>query len=1133
MWYIWLPQKGRFASLFAMEKKPSPPPLNRDKAFISRRRAALSAVVIVAALAGILIGCKSGSNVDQGTRALIDALSKQRLIEPRLSGGFKGSEFRSSRDDAPEIDKAKLDRAGDLIREGLDKGEPQTQLAYARLLLSEGKKLPEAIKYLRGELASSPESAEAHNDLGVCLMLQGKLEDALDEFEVALKYKPDMCEALFNRALCYQQLLLRNPARDYFKHAADVEQDKSWLDEIKRRSDDVSRSPAPPRALANPVAAFDAAFADGRLDDATRLAEQNSELIRTHALWDLTIQHLQSALNNEPAQAQRSLSALEFIGSVLIKRGDSVTADVATYLRKLPNSERQTELRLIRDYVETARPTNTMKAETNAIFQRLEKQFRERGNVVFEALSAFRVADYYYDSKRFTDSLGKLKQLLAMVESREWPYDRARFLNELALETSRLGQDSLAIKYFQQAVSLCSDSPELESRILQYMSFPYVQIGDLDTALESLRDSTKLFLQDVLRSSTLANLAYNYSQIANVYSLRGQHRLALLYAEQALEYSDQGKVFEYSAEYSSFVAVENARLDQVENAEANLKRSFGYVQEMVKGRPRDLTELRVLKNAMEVSVRNGYIQRALGYYDRAESLASRDEGSSLLRIDLMRGRANAYIALGQNYRAQSDLLRAVSVIESYRANIATSDQRSHFLDASHSVFDQLINVYAGSLARSSDAFEMSERSRARTLLDEISQTNASAKGSRSTTSVTPLKLAQVESALPHDLAVLEYSVTSKGTYLFLLTQSDFKMKESSVTTETLDRLTREYVSSLRQIASLNEVNEKAHELYDYLIKPIEQEIEGDINLCIVPDKALHFLPFAGLLDGSGRYLLQTHALSYAPSASVLARCLRQRKPADKLERILAVGNPEFNTENFPNLLPLTDAEKEATQSARFYAPDSVRLLGAQATEPRVRAAMGECEVAHLAVHSLVEETSPWLAALVLTPTIPTQKARLQGNGSPPSTGSARDANDRGINNRSAALAKALPQEPTADPNDGLLYLNELKGMKLPHTRLVVLSSCQSGLGQYYRGEGIVSLVRPLLAAGVPTVVASLWAVDSQATSELMIAFHKQRKLAGVQEAEALRRAQIELARSYEHPYYWAPFIVVGSNSASN
>ena len=118
-----------------------------------------------------------------------------------------------------------------------------------------------------------------------------------------------------------------------------------------------------------------------------------------------------------------------------------------------------------------------------------------------------------------------------------------------------------------------------------------------------------------------------------------------------------------------------------------------------------------------------------------------------------------------------------------------------------------------------------------------------------------------------------------------------------------------------------------------------------------------------------------------------------------------------------------------------------------------------------------------------------------------------------------------------DPDDGLLYLDELYGIKLPRTKLVVLSACQSGLGHYYRGEGIVSLVRPFLAASVPTVMASLWPVDSRATSDLIIGFHRQRTLSGRRAAEALRATQLEMLQQepYRHPYYWAPFIIVGNN----
>lgn len=1128
----------------AMGRRLGNEPLNRRAAFISWRWLAFGAILLLALLVGILIAYKTrGSDVERGTYALVEAFTRRRLIEPRLSGGFRFGEFRPSHEDMSGVKTEEYELARDLITDAAAKGDSSAELPYARVLLSKNEKLPEALKYLRRAVVRAPEGAEAHNDLGVCFIQQGKLEDAIDEFEAALKHRADMPEALFNRALSYQRLLLRDPARNDFNRAAEVERDKSWLIEIKRRIEELSHPPGPENAATSPVAEFDAAFALGRIDDATRLAGENSELLRTHALWDVTIQHLQSAIDGDPERAERALSEIRLIGAVLVeKMSDSITDDVGKYLASVPASDRRTELALIKDYVETSRRTKKTD-ETNAIFERLEREFRARGNYVFEALAAFKVADYYYDSKRFKESIEKLKRLLSSVESRQWPYDRARFLNELALQTSRLGQDSLAIKYFQQAISLCSESPHLESKILQYMSVPYIQLGDIDGALERLRDSTRPFLENVLRSETLANLAYNYSQIAGIYSLRNEHALAQLYAEQALSYSEQAKKPEYAAEFSSFVAVENARLSKVENAEADLKRAFEYLEKIEPGRTRDLTEARVLTNAIEVAARGGDTQRALGYYAKAEGLAALDEGNSLLTIDLLRARANAYIASGQNDRARSDLVRAVSEIERYRANIATGDQRSHFLDASHSVFDQLISLDVGSLDRSAEAFEMSERSRARALLEEISHTAkatepqiagyAGQNSARTTASVAPLTLAGVRSKLPDDLTVVQYSVTSKGTYLFLITRSGLRVKESSATTETLDRLTREYIAALRNIASMEEVNEKARELYDYLIKPVERDIDGVMNLCIVPDKALHFLPFAGLVDGSRQYLFKSHRLNYAPSASVLIRCLEEDEPtlAGKIERILAVGDPKFNSEYFPNLRPLEDAEREADRSARFYAPGSVTLIGAQATEPRVRSAMRECDVAHLAVHCLVDESSPWLAALVLAGA--TQNALLPGRDAAPAKAPTASASSKGAATRSAILTKALPQEPAVDPNDGLLYLNELYGMKLPHTRLVVLSACQSGLGQYYRGEGIVSLVRPLLAAGVPTIVASLWPVDSKATSDLMIEFHKQRKLTGgMHAAEALRRAQIELARTYEHPFYWAPFIVVGGSSAS-
>ena len=1114
----------------------------RRGAFISWGWLAIALFLIIAVPVGILIANKlRGSDVDRGTRALIDAFSKQRLIEPRLSGGFKGGEFRPSRDGTSDIKTGELERARELIMDAVARGDARADLTYARLLLSQGEKPREALKYLRRAVASAPESAEAHNDLGVCFILQGKLEDAIDEFDVALRHKTNMPEALLNRANCYQRLLLRDTAHADLSRVSEIEQDKSWLGEITRRVEEVSRPLAQHDAAIDTVAGFDAAFSNGQIDEARRIADQNSELLRRHCLWELTIQHLQGAVDGDRAKAELALSEMDLIGNVLIAtRSDSIVADIAKYLRNLPDSKRPTELELTKTYVGLMNPFRA-DDEAKIKFARLEQRFRDGANYAFQVFCAFEVGECYYVAKRFRESIEKLQETLSLIGQRQWPRDRARVLNLLAYDHSRLDQDSLAIKYSEQAISLCHKSPELEARILQYVSSPYLRLGDSDAALARLRDSTTLYLENEQWPTRAESLAHNYSQIANIYSLRGRHALALLYGEQALKYSEQANKANYAAEYSSFIAVEHARLSQFDQAETQLNGAFDYLTKLAPGRPRDDTEASILINAGEVATRRGDVPRALQCYEKAEALINLDEGHILPKINILRDRAKAYAASGQTESAHSNLVSAITLIEKNRANIETSDQRIQFLAASHTTFNQLISLDVA-LGLTSEAFDMSESSRARALLEEVSydaeprkrlssNPQSSTNDPRQSGHVNPLKLDEVQSQLPEDLTLLEYVVTPLRTYLLLVTRSRIKILESSATTEILDRLVHDYVSDLQQMAPLDEVNDKARLLYDYLIRPVEEEISGNANLCIVPDEALHFLPFAALVDQSGEYLIKSHRLTYAPSASLLVRCMKEylAKPTTGFEKILAVGNPEINRDSFPNLPSLPFAETEAAEAKRFYGPGSVVLTREKATEPGVLAAMIGCDIAHLALHCMIEEGSPGLAALMLAGA-DSGKTGVRNGLKPASDAGSRTLTSGAIKRN--ALSGALPEEPVEDPNDGLLFLRELQHIKLPHTKLVVLSACQSGLGQYYRGEGIVSLIRPFLASGVPTVAASLWPVNEQATADLMIEFHRQRRLANKSAGGALQAAEIKLSESatFKHPFYWAPFILVGADN---
>ncbi len=118
---------------------------------------------------------------------------------------------------------------------------------------------------------------------------------------------------------------------------------------------------------------------------------------------------------------------------------------------------------------------------------------------------------------------------------------------------------------------------------------------------------------------------------------------------------------------------------------------------------------------------------------------------------------------------------------------------------------------------------------------------------------------------------------------------------------------------------------------------------------------------------------------------------------------------------------------------------------------------------------------------------------------------------------------SIPEEA----EDGLLTAEDVTGMDLLATELVVLSACETGLGSVHAGEGVFGLRRAFVLAGAKTLVMSLWKVPDQQTQELMVDFY-QRILAGEPRAEALRQAQLAMKATYPDPLYWGTFICQGN-----
>jgi CHAT domain-containing protein len=115
-----------------------------------------------------------------------------------------------------------------------------------------------------------------------------------------------------------------------------------------------------------------------------------------------------------------------------------------------------------------------------------------------------------------------------------------------------------------------------------------------------------------------------------------------------------------------------------------------------------------------------------------------------------------------------------------------------------------------------------------------------------------------------------------------------------------------------------------------------------------------------------------------------------------------------------------------------------------------------------------------------------------------------------------------------NPEDGFLRVNDIYNTRL-NADLVVLSACETGLGEEVRGEGVMGLTRAFLYAGAPRVIVSLWSVNDRATAELMGNLYRALLRDGMTPTGALRQAQLTLRKQkqWQSPYYWAAFVQQG------
>jgi len=361
-----------------------------------------------------------------------------------------------------------------------------------------------------------------------------------------------------------------------------------------------------------------------------------------------------------------------------------------------------------------------------------------------------------------------------------------------------------------------------------------------------------------------------------------------------------------------------------------------------------------------------------------------------------------------------------------------------------------------------------------------------------------------ELSLPPDAAVLEYVVTEKRTWVFVLHRKGTKWQIDCYNLPVPQKQLEEDIAWLQgRLVQRRPVGATLQRLYATLFAPTEKSLRGKRWLIIVPDGALFALPFQALQDSEGNYLAERFAIVYAPSLTTLWALNSQSRVPCPMSRVPSSGSagasPSHRREvsrwlwtglavtSFENgLEPLSFARQEVQSIASLLNRQKLSaraLVGNEATEERALRALKESRWVHFATHAFLEPTRPLYSRLVLK---------------------------------------------TDQKHDGMLRAFEVLDAGQVAAEMVVLSACETGLGKTLKGEGLMGLVWVFLATGTKTLVVSQWQVNDLSAARLMTAYYRN-MLKGLPPSEALRRSQVELLgqRPFHHPYFWAAFAVWG------
>ena len=845
-------------------------------------------------------------------------------------------------------------------------------------------------------------------------------------------------------------------------------------------------------------------------------------------------------------------------------------------------------------------------------FSQSVEKLRAAGDKASEGTALSSIGNTYFGLGQVRKALEYYEQALPLERGVGSPSAEGATLGNMGIAYSALGQPQKALDYSRQALQLALAAGDLDGQAATLTSIAslYWQLGDWDHALENQKSAVELTKKSgnhTFEAMILNNMGTTYRGLGDLDS-------ALKCHEQALPIlHDVGLPNEATA-------LQN--IGHVYRDKGELQKAIDYYQQALniyraRGNRRAIAQ--DLADTGEASLLLGQTGQALENWGHALPLAHAS-GDRILEASVLTGMARAHIQEGKLEEAQTALDSALAMTESLRTAWVGADLRASYSSTVRDRYQLQIELLMLQ-HHDSQAFEASERARARSLLELLSESHADIRQGvdaallaqeqsletdlrlkseqrirsqnaaldkdiegltvqyreveaqirtrspryAALTQPQPLTLEEIQKQiLDPETLLLEYSLGEDRSFLWAVTSNSFHTYELPARAKLESAARLAYAQMSASQASGQGMQGAALELSRTLLGPVAADL-GKKRLLVVAEGALQYIPFAALPTpasatpanspaGPGVPLVADHEIVSLPSASTVALLRREtegRTPAVKLAVVLA--DPVFSkddprvgqtgggevSKNPNQKASAAETSGRAADSASSAASNSVSSSASNSDDieraelsersakesglpgfDRLRAsrreaetivelagknnaveeldfdssretatsdALGQYRIIHIATHGLLNSRNPELSGLVFS------LVDRQGK-----------------------------------PQNGFLEAQDIYNLKLG-ADLVVLSACQTALGREIRGEGLVGLTRAFMYAGVPRVVASLWKVPDQATTELMQKFYRGILQQGLQPAAALRAAQFAMWKEPRRsaPYYWAGFTLQG------